>query len=192
MSFVNYSTDSKTKTKEQSFDFSCSENFTFDTDNSNYNIDRSTSTQFSDTSPNKSKESDLNDLDQKKLEWLGDYYEQIAPFKNYSKFNFQCNIFNDEILYRKERNIFLLTNHSDINTHMRAMLLHWIIEVCSQFGFKRDTYFLTVNIIDRFLTCTDNLPTNKLQLLGVTALMIATKFEVIKIYNYIINYLILF
>ena len=87
------------------------------------------------------------------------------------------NNFQDEINYSNERNIYLLNSHLELNMHMRSLLLQWIIEVCSQYGFKRDTYYLTVNLIDRFLTSTCNLQTSRFQLLGVAALMLAAKYE---------------
>ena len=59
---------------------------------------------------------------------------------------------------------------------MRRVLIDWIIQVHSRFHLLPETLFLTVNIIDRFLTVR-NVPVDKLQLVGATALFIASKYE---------------
>lgn len=73
---------------------------------------------------------------------------------------------------------FLNIKQKYINAQMRTILLNWIMEVSAQLGFKRETYHLTVFLIDMFLHNYENLQTNEFQLLGVTCLMIASKFEV--------------
>lgn len=85
---------------------------------------------------------------------------------------------------------FLMKKQKFINPQMRGILLNWILEVSAQLGFKRETYHLSVFLIDRFLQMYENLQTGDFQLLGVTCLMISSKFEVrinkfksIKIYN---------
>lgn len=65
-------------------------------------------------------------------------------------------------------------NH--IRNSVRAILVDWIIEVHNKFQCFHETLFLAINLMDRFLA--DNaVATNKLQLLAVTALFIAAKFE---------------
>lgn len=64
-----------------------------------------------------------------------------------------------------------------MNESMRAILVDWLIEVHIKFKLLPETLFLTVNIIDRFLTIVKPIKRAKLQLVGVTALMIATKYE---------------
>lgn len=64
----------------------------------------------------------------------------------------------------------------DINAKMRAILIDWLIEVHLKYKLKSDTLYLAVNIIDRFLAHRQ-LPRKKLQLCGVTAMLIASKFE---------------
>ena len=67
-------------------------------------------------------------------------------------------------------------NSSLINARMRGILIDWLIEVHLKFKLAPDTLYLTVNIIDRYLDTT--LVTRpRLQLVGVTAFMIATKYE---------------
>lgn len=62
----------------------------------------------------------------------------------------------------------------------RSSLCVWIFELCSQFGFREETGFLTVNIIDR-ITGLKRISNEILPLLGVTALFMAAKYEEIKV-----------
>nr|AKA66439.1 cyclin B [Palaemon carinicauda] len=64
-----------------------------------------------------------------------------------------------------------------INGKMRLILIDWLIQVHSRFTLLQETLFLTVSIIDRFLQVERNIPRNKLQLVGVTAMFIASKYE---------------
>src|SRR3569833_449127 len=59
---------------------------------------------------------------------------------------------------------------------MRAILIDWLIEVHLKFKLLPETLFLTVNIIDRFLE-RQIIQRTRLQLVGVTAMLIASKYE---------------
>jgi hypothetical protein len=71
---------------------------------------------------------------------------------------------------------FMGSQQTDINEKMRAILVDWLIEVHYKFKLMPETLFLTVNLIDRFLERVDVVRT-KLQLVGVTAMLIACKYE---------------
>ena len=62
---------------------------------------------------------------------------------------------------------------------MRAILLDWLMEVSNEFYLKRETFHITVNIIDRYLSIVYDISKNEFQLIGVSALYIASKLEVI-------------
>merc|ERR1719447_1251470 len=65
-----------------------------------------------------------------------------------------------------------------VNGKMRAVLVDWLIEVHSQFKLLQETLYMTVYIIDKFLqTEGHTIRRNKLQLVGVTAMFIASKVE---------------
>ena len=68
------------------------------------------------------------------------------------------------------------TVQTDVNEKMRAILVDWLIEVHNKFKLLPETLFLTVNLIDRYLEKCDVVRT-KLQLVGVTAMLIACKYE---------------
>ncbi|XP_038003089.1 G2/mitotic-specific cyclin-B2 [Motacilla alba alba] len=63
-----------------------------------------------------------------------------------------------------------------INGRMRAILVDWLIQVHSRFHLLQETLYMCVAIMDRFLQ-SHPVPRKKLQLVGVTALLIASKYE---------------
>ena len=69
-----------------------------------------------------------------------------------------------------------MNDQNEINEQMRSILVDWIIDVHHKFGFTDETLFMTVLIIDRYATIRQ-ISRMKLQLLGITALMIACKHE---------------
>ena len=59
---------------------------------------------------------------------------------------------------------------------MRGVLLDWLTEVHLQFKLLQETLYMTVAIIDRFLQAEGlTIRRNKLQLVGVSAMLIASK-----------------
>ncbi len=62
----------------------------------------------------------------------------------------------------------------DINARMRAILIDWLVEVHMNSDFAPETLFLCVSIIDRYCSKVD-VDRSKLQLIGVTALLVASK-----------------
>jgi cyclin B len=67
----------------------------------------------------------------------------------------------------------------DINAKMRAILIDWLVEVHMKYRLREETLYLTVTLIDRYLTRMPVLR-KQLQLVGVVAMLIAAKFEEIK------------
>lgn len=63
-----------------------------------------------------------------------------------------------------------------INEKMRAILIDWLVEVHQKFRCVPDTLYLTINLIDRYLEL-ETVERSRLQLVGVTALLIAAKYE---------------
>lgn len=64
-----------------------------------------------------------------------------------------------------------------IKWSMRAMLLDWMVEVSNDFGFKRSTFYLATNYVDRYICAAPHSPVKYLQLIGVTCLNLACKLE---------------
>lgn len=68
-------------------------------------------------------------------------------------------------------------DHQDhLEWHLRGVLVDWLIEVHTRFHLLPETIFLAINIIDRFLS-TRVVELEKLQLVGITAMFIASKYE---------------
>ena len=65
---------------------------------------------------------------------------------------------------------------TDINHKMRAILVDWLVEVHLKFKLMPETLFLTHNLIDRFLE-KKAVSRKNLQLVGVTAMLMASKYE---------------
>lgn len=59
---------------------------------------------------------------------------------------------------------------------MRGILVDWLIEVHAKFRLLPETLFLCVNLVDRFLSVR-TISMEKLQLVGITALLVACKYE---------------
>ncbi|KAK6256999.1 hypothetical protein QUC31_000458 [Theobroma cacao] len=68
----------------------------------------------------------------------------------------------------------------DINERMRGILIDWLIEVHYKFELMEETLYLTVNLIDRFLAV-QQVVRKKLQLVGVTAMLLACKYEEVSV-----------
>lgn len=63
-----------------------------------------------------------------------------------------------------------------LNAGMRSILIDWLVEVHEKLDLVPETLYLNVNIVDRYLTMA-TVKRPKLQLVGVTALFIAAKYE---------------
>ncbi|CAL9133699.1 unnamed protein product, partial [Musa textilis] len=64
----------------------------------------------------------------------------------------------------------------EINAKMRAILADWLIEVHYKFELMPETLYLTFHIIDRYLSM-ETVLRRELQLVGVSAMLIASKYE---------------
>ena len=64
----------------------------------------------------------------------------------------------------------------EINEHMRSILIDWLIDVHYKFGFKDETLYMTILIIDRYISFKP-IEKKRFQLLGITALLISCKHE---------------
>jgi len=69
-----------------------------------------------------------------------------------------------------------MSKQTNINRKMRCILVDWLIQVQSRFNLLQETLYLTIYTIDRFLDNCD-VSRSELQLVGVTAMLIASKYE---------------
>ena len=64
----------------------------------------------------------------------------------------------------------------DVTDRMRAILVSWLVEVHSKYDLRPETLYITVNMVDRYCE-KRRVPRAEYQLLGVTAMFIACKYE---------------
>ncbi len=96
-----------------------------------------------------------------------------------------------EYMMSLEKNIMpgpgFMELQKELNWHMRAVLVDWLIEIQWKSKLLPETLYLTVNIIDRFLS-RRAVSLVKLQLVGLAASLLASKYEEIlspSVVNYI-------
>ena len=69
-----------------------------------------------------------------------------------------------------------IDSQPEINEQMRAILVDWLVEVHTKFELSPETFYLTINIIDRFLAV-KTIARRELQLVGISAMLTASKYE---------------
>ncbi|CAI9087985.1 OLC1v1022204C1 [Oldenlandia corymbosa var. corymbosa] len=69
-----------------------------------------------------------------------------------------------------------LAVQTEITPQMRGILINWLIEVHLKFDLMQETLFLMVTLLDQFLSLV-SIKKNKMQLVGLTALLLASKYE---------------
>eukprot|EP01107_Rhizomastix_libera_P008372 TRINITY_DN2354_c0_g1_i1.p1 TRINITY_DN2354_c0_g1~~TRINITY_DN2354_c0_g1_i1.p1 ORF type:complete len:416 (+),score=85.55 TRINITY_DN2354_c0_g1_i1:49-1296(+) len=69
-----------------------------------------------------------------------------------------------------------LTRQVELSERMRSILVDWMAEVHIKFKLLSETLFLSVNIVDKYLSRV-LVEKEKLQLVGIAAMLIASKFE---------------
>ncbi|KAF4954903.1 hypothetical protein FSARC_11996 [Fusarium sarcochroum] len=69
-----------------------------------------------------------------------------------------------------------MSHQDDLEWKTRGILVDWLIEVHTRFHLLPETLFLAVNVIDRFLS-EKVVQLDRLQLVGITAMFIASKYE---------------
>ncbi|XP_038980658.1 cyclin-B1-1-like isoform X2 [Phoenix dactylifera] len=91
-----------------------------------------------------------------------DYVEDIYKFYKLAENSFRPHDYMD--------------SQVELNAKMRAILTDWLIEVHHKFELQPETLYLTFYIIDRYLS-KEIVMRRELQLVGVSAMLIACKYE---------------
>jgi len=78
--------------------------------------------------------------------------------------------------WRRATPSYLESVQTDMNASMRAILVDWLVEVCQEYRLVSDTLFLAVSYLDRYLSLVP-VSRSRLQLVGVTCLLLAAKYE---------------
>ncbi|XP_052180980.1 cyclin-A2-4-like isoform X2 [Diospyros lotus] len=79
-------------------------------------------------------------------------------------------------LTRRPSTNFMESIQRDISQSMRGILVDWLVEVSEEYKLVPDTLYLTVHFVDLFLS-QNYIERQKLQLLGITCMLIASKYE---------------
>ncbi|KAF4317151.1 hypothetical protein BBO99_00007831 [Phytophthora kernoviae] len=91
---------------------------------------------------------------------------------------YACAIYDNlrarEHRYHVTEDIF--NNQKSVSPKMRSVLVDWLVEVHQRFELEAQTLYLTINYVDRYLAQAPVTP-QRFQLVGVAALLIASKFE---------------
>lgn len=66
-----------------------------------------------------------------------------------------------------------MKKQQDITSSMRSILVDWLVEVSEEYKLHRETLFLAVNYIDRFLSQM-SVQRSKLQLVGAASMFLAS------------------
>lgn len=69
-----------------------------------------------------------------------------------------------------------LSVQKEITPLMRGILINWLIEVHFKFDLMPETLFLSITLFDRYLSQV-KIKKNEMQLVGLTALLLASKYE---------------
>ncbi|XP_002132673.2 G2/mitotic-specific cyclin-B-like [Drosophila pseudoobscura] len=107
---------------------------------------------------------DIDANDKENLELVSEYVNDI--YDHLYQLEIELPIHKDHLAGQK-----------DITHKMRAVLIDWINEVHQEFNMVEETFQLAVAIIDRYLQAVENTKRSNLQLVGVTAFLIAAKYE---------------
>lgn len=70
-----------------------------------------------------------------------------------------------------------LQQHPTLDAGMRAVLVDWMMEVCREFEMQRESFYLSISVLDHFLSAVRQVHQSKLQLVGVASMLIAAKME---------------
>ncbi|XP_071794452.1 G2/mitotic-specific cyclin-B [Asterias amurensis] len=93
-----------------------------------------------------------------------------------------CSEFVNDIYHymrKLEREFKVRTDYmtiQEITERMRNILIDWLVQVHLRFNLLQETLFLTIQILDRYLEV-QPVSKSKLQLVGVTSMLIAAKYE---------------
>ena len=100
---------------------------------------------------------------QENIAFAGEYLEEIY-----------LNLLLEEKQATIKPQIGYMNNQNEINEIMRAILIDWIIDIHLRFNLRQETLFMTIWLIDTYLSYAF-VPRDKFQLLGITCLLISCK-----------------
>jgi cyclin A len=106
----------------------------------------------------------------------------IADSKNRHDPTYCTDMIGDitEMFLQRERSLprnnNYLASQTEINEKMRLILVDWLVDVALKFKLHAETFFLAVDLMDRYLAASKTTRSH-LQLVGITCVLIAAKYE---------------
>lgn len=121
------------------------------------------------------------ELEEAKLEvqqtrTLDDIEEEMWDVSMVAEYGEEIFEYMRELEIKMQPNPHYMEMQTEIQWTMRSVLMDWLVQVHNRFSLLPETLFLTVNYIDRFLSC-KIVSIGKLQLVGATAILVASKYE---------------
>lgn len=129
-----------------------------------------------------SREKEINDSQSRLKNFSSKKKPLSLSLKNANKtlslqipFEYINDIHNNLKIEEKENQVDVYVK----NPKARAVLVNWLLDVSDKFKLSDETYFLTVNILDRFMSIekNQNLDLEYYQLIAAACLSIACKYE---------------
>lgn len=77
-----------------------------------------------------------------------------------------------------ETDLSTFLGHHEIGEDYRAKMIDWMVEVLQAYHMSEQSFFIAVNILDRFFkNMQKSLPSSELHLTGMVAMFISSKYE---------------
>lgn len=116
------------------------------------------------------------DIVDKEVKVTSTLSHNIDTFENYSSnYEYSQIIFDHlkktELNYRPDPQ-YLTKIQTEVNLSMRTILVDWMCEVSQEYKLLDETLFLSVNLVDRFLS-KHAASRGKLQLIGVSCIFLS-------------------
>jgi G2/mitotic-specific cyclin-B, other len=84
------------------------------------------------------------------------------------------NLKQEECLYEQPKDF--IKNQHEVNSNSRGILISWLVSIHRYLKLLQETFYISVSIVDRYLS-KKSITKYQLQLLGVTSLFLAAKYE---------------
>jgi len=104
-------------------------------------------------------------LDMRNLQSVAEYAPKITTF-----------LLEEETRFMLPKS-FMKDQTEGVTEKMRAYLVDWLTELHYKFKMLSETLFVTIGIVDHYLAIVTDITKQQLQCLGITALLIAGKYE---------------
>ncbi|MCQ2817423.1 MAG: hypothetical protein MJ252_09180, partial [archaeon] len=107
---------------------------------------------------------------------MNNFYENVSVFDT----SFLQNLINKDLKYSINVKEYLMNINSNI-TKIRKEVILWLMVLCEEFAFKRDTFHYSVYNLERYISKNNSIKRKEYFLSGLACLSISAKIEEIQI-----------